>query len=243
MVKSSDFALTSCQATLFTPDEEISASKLMSGLLPRWLGRFDGDPTMLPVPAGVPVPRDMPRVILQAASGAWRCEIASARINLSWRKTKRETQILPVAEFFKDATKLLNEYRDFLECRVGRLAAVLNRYVIQPSPGRFLAEHFCQDRWLRAPLNRPEGFELHAHKSFKLGGRFQVNSWVRNKTGKLTEDDERRPIILVEQDINTLVEEVSTSAFSTDEMAAFFAAVTVEFDHILNLYYPTEGRE
>jgi hypothetical protein len=26
-------------------------------------------------------------------------------------------------------------------------------------------------------------------------------------------------------------------------MAAFFAAVTVEFDHILNLYYPTEGRE
>lgn len=179
-----DFRLASYQATLFTPDEEVSSVKLIKGLLPRWTERFDAEPTIVPAMEGIP--REVPRLILQSKSEDWRCEIASARINLFWRKPKADAPEPTLAQFFAEATRLLNEYREFLGARVGRIAAVLKRYAQHPSPGLFLAKHFCRESWLTRPLNRPEHFELHAHKRFSLAGRFDVNSWVRSKTGKLS---------------------------------------------------------
>jgi len=233
-----DFRLASCQATLFTPDEEVSTAKLVKGLLPSWVELFDAEPTSVPTLQGLP--REVPRLTLESKSGAWRCEIASARINLFWRQPKADAPEQTLTQFFSKATTLLNEYRDFLGARVGRLAAVLNRYAQHPSPGLFLARHFCQERWLTGSLNRPENFELHAHKRFSLSGRFLVNSWVRSKTGRLSSGEENQPIVLVEQDLNTLSEEIETQAFSKEDIDRFFSSTVTEFDVILRLYYPGE---
>lgn len=238
-VSAESFRLASCQATLFTPDEEMSAAKLLGSLVPRWLARFDADPLLLPPAEGLP--REVPRFILNSSSGSWRCEIAPARVNLFWRRTETVSPALTPAltQFFgDDATLLLNEYVDFLKARVGRLAAVLNRYASHASPGLFLARHFCQERWMKAPLNRPENFELHAHKRFRMG-EFHVNSWVRSKTGRVSIEGASEPIVLVEQDINTLQEETEIRSFNSDEVTRFFAAVSSEFDVILPLYYPS----
>lgn len=231
------FRLASCQATLFTPDEQLSASKILAGLVPSWLTRFDADPVVLPPAEGLP--REVPRIILNSSSGNLRCEIASARINLFWRRTQNssDAHTPTVSQFFTDATVLLHEYADFLKSRVGRLAAVLNRYVSHPTPGLFLARHFCQERWLTAPLNRPENFELHAHKSFRMD-QFQVNSWVRSKTGRISVAGEPEPIILVEQDLNTPQEEESSRSFNSAEISGFFSVASSQFDTILRLYYP-----
>ena len=102
----------------------------------------------------------------------------------------------------------------------------------------FLARHFCKDRWDKAPLNRPENFELHAHKKFALGTDFEVNSWARSKTGKLAGDGDDKLIILFEQDINTLAEGTAERDFSKAEIKKFFGAVASELDSILELYYP-----
>jgi hypothetical protein len=149
---------------------------------------------------------------------------------------------MELAEFYREATPILHEYYDFLESRIARLAAVISRYTPDPAPARFLASHFCKERWLAAPFNRPASFELHAHKTFLLAGRFQVNSWVRNKTGMISEPDQPSPIVIVEQDFNTLAEEVETRQFSREEIAAYFEAVTPGFDETLSLYYPSAER-
>ena len=54
-----DFHVASCQATLFTPEEAVSAVKLIKGLLPSWVSRFDQEPMVLPF--GGEVPREIPR--------------------------------------------------------------------------------------------------------------------------------------------------------------------------------------
>ncbi len=235
------FVIASYQATLFTPDEEVAPVKLMSGLLPSWLEHFDADPTVLPFPPGMPVPREVPKIILGSKSKEWRCEIASARINIFWRRNKRDSQNPAASDFFNSAVGLLNEYCAFLKPRVGRLAAVVTRYFVQDSPGIFLAERFCQERWLSGAFKDVQSFEIHAHRQYSLAERFLVNSWTRSKSGNISYEQESLPIILVEQDFNTLADEATRIAFTPDDILAFFAAAPLEFDHLLGLHYPRES--
>jgi hypothetical protein len=238
MPSARDFVLAQCQATLFTPDSELSTVRLFSRLLPRWVERFDGEPIVLPLPDAIP--KDVPRAVFQSRSGEWRCEFASGRVNLFWRQPPRSSTSQTIDHVYTVFMPLLAEYVTFLDSRVGRFAAVVNRYIEHGEPAKYLATHFCRDRWLSAPFNRPESFELHAHKTFTLSGRFKVNSWVRNKTGKLTTDGAERAIVIVEQDLNTLAEEQESQAFSVDDLGRFFEASRAAFDEILNLYYPSD---
>ena len=147
-----------------------------------------------------------------------------------------------ITHFFDGVPRLFEQYIDAFQVRVGRLAGILNRFAKNDSPGLYLARHFCKERWDTAPFNRPESFELHAHKRFALGNQIQVNSWVRSKSGKLASSEKQdQSIVLVEQDINTLAEEAPSRAFSLDEIRAFFRLAASEFDAILTLYYPLEA--
>jgi hypothetical protein len=237
MPSAADFTIASCQATLFTPEAELAPSRFIARLLPTWVVRFDAEPVVIPLPDGVP--REVPKVILESRDQFWRCEIASARINLFWRRQKNSAGAISLSQFHREAVPLLHEYQSFIDSRVQRLAAVVNRFVSQDEPAKFLARHFCQDRWLAAPFNRPESFELHSHKRFAVSEDLSVNSWVRNKTGRLT--DNNSPIVVVEQDFNTIAEETERN-FTPGEIVGFFEKATTEFDSILALYFPLERR-
>jgi hypothetical protein len=234
----SDFTINSCLATIYTPEGGISPSRFIQDLYPKWSTRFNADPAILPME--IDVPREVPRIILSNSDSTWRCEISLARVNILCRHLAGPSQDAR-PEFYKSIVQLLKEYLDFSKTRVGRLAGVLTRFAYHDTPGLFLARHFCKERWHEAPLNRPEGFELHAHKKYKLSNEFEVNSWVRNKTGTLEVGDQKKAIVLVEQDINTLAEEATTRSFTTEEVLKFFNLVSGEYDKILQLYYPTEG--
>lgn len=240
-ITAKSFETAFCQATVFTPDEDLSSARLLKDLLPSLTDQFDADPTILPV-QDPPLPREIPKVILQSKSGVWRCEFSSARANIFWKKPVESTDEIALDNFFKQASKLFCDYVDQMGPRIGRVAGIIRRYADHPEPGLFLSRHFCKDQWYEAPLNRPENFELHAHKRFKLGNQFEVNSWVRSKTGKATSADETKSIILLEQDINTLSEEAPNRNFSKEDIANFYNLIPSEFDTILELYYPEESK-
>jgi hypothetical protein len=48
--------------------------------------------------------------------------------------------------------------------------------------------------------------------------------------------------VLVEQDLNTLLEDMGTQTFSKEDIERFFVATVPQFDEILQLYYPVEGQ-
>lgn len=238
----SNFRLASCQATVFTPDGDLAVGKAMKEFYPALTALFDGEPTVLPpMPEGAPL--EIPRIILESGTHEWRCELSPARANIFWRRTKTTTMQIGLGKFFDQAAKVLLQYKNRLDTRVGRVAGLATRIMEQESPGIVLARHFCKERWDRAPLNRPENFELHAHKRFKLAGKFEVNSWARSKSGLLKENTVQHPIILFEQDLNTFAEETSAKGYRDDEIKDFFSAVTNELDVIIQLYYPDHGKD
>ena len=208
----SSFELASCQATVFTPDGDLAVSKVMRDLYPSLATRFDGEPTILPpVPEGAPL--EIPRIILESTSHEWRCEFSPARVNVYWRRTKSTDACVALGNFLGKAVDILLQYAAQLSPRIARLAALATRFSVHEKPGLFLARHFCKDRWDKAPLNRPENFELHAHKRFTLASDFTVNSWARSKTGRLSGDGDEKLIVLFEQDLNTLAEAASEKEF------------------------------
>jgi len=234
MPTSKNFELISCQATLFTPDGLISANHVLQKIVPRWSELFDGQPIVLPPSDAFPA--ELPRIILENSGKNWKCEIAPARVNFYGGSLSNAP--LSFSEFREKAVPFLTDYIQVLDLRVARMAAVANRFCEQSDPGIFLSRHFCQDRWLRVPLNRPENFELHAHKRFTMD-TLTVNSWARSKTGEKSSQNGTFKGILFEQDINTLKEDLDEKNFSGDEVKAFFDLALAEFDKILELYYPS----
>lgn len=226
------------QATIVTPDEGLVVPRFVNELAPRWRERFDGAPVVLP--AGLPLP-EIPRVVLASADGAWRFEVAATRASVFCTAT---TDHLPITAqaFFAEAARLLVDYTQTFQLRVARLGGVLTRAALRSAPGTYLARHFCSERWAMQPLNRPEAFELHAHKRYELQGWGLVNSWVRNKTAQVVRPPlGPQPAVVVEQDLNTMSEDVATSRYSDAQVQSFFSLLSTEFDNILCLYYPEES--
>ena len=231
-----DFEITSIQATVFTPSLSFAASRLLASVLGKWGEVFDSPPISMPLPPEAP--SEIPRIILQSLNMHKKLELAPKRANFFWlRQTETDTIVLEDCLGF--AANVLCDYVNIVKGKVGRIAAVLNRSLRNPNPGLFLAQHFCKEKWLTVPFNRPESFEIHAHKRYSFADRFNVNSWVRCKTGLLVKPD-RESIILIEQDINTVAEEMETREFSAEEIKDFFRLVKEEFDSILSLYFPGE---
>jgi hypothetical protein len=234
------FRVLHAQMSLFTPDVMVTSSRLLGTWYPRWAQRFDGEPIVLPGVEGAP--REIPRAVFSSRDGTWRCEIAPAQINLHWSRQQPpndgpEQEAPPM----NAGLEVLTDYQQALEARVGRVALILTRAAPHPHPAMLLARHFCRDRWLEeAPLNRPESFELHAHKTFSLGGQTRVNSWVRNKSAFVGTPAAPQPVVVVEQDLNTLAEVQDTTALSESQIGRFFELARPEMDLILRLYYPAE---
>lgn len=238
MMRPSDFQIASVQATVFTPGLTFSQPKILGFALQEYAQIFDGTPISVPFPRDAPA--EIPRVTVQSANGHYKLEFALARANLFWFRQSDGDEI-DVAQFLDFSAKTLGEYVDFVRGRVGRIAAVLNRFAKEANPAKFLADHFCKERLQAQPFNRPETFEIHAHKRFPLAEKFTVNSWVRCKTGFSGKADARVSGVIVEQDLNTLSEESEKREFSREEITEFYRVVPDEFDLILSLYFPEEG--
>lgn len=232
MVTAADFELQRLMASGFAVGDGLDPSTALRQILQEWGHTYDGEATALQLPPEVPP--DVPSVILTSRNGASRIEVSRTRVNLTWLRTDAGRRSLRAA--FSDFGGKLVRIFEEQEAGLGRLAAVAARRTTAEEPGRVLSRQFCRERWLRGPLNRPEGFELHAHKTFQLLPDLTVNSWFRIKTAKGESGEYRH--IAVEQDINTLAEEMESRRFSRKDTRRMLRAAASELDAILDMYFP-----
>jgi hypothetical protein len=240
MLTSRDFTIGSVQAIAFTPRVAFSTTALLTHRdLAPWVAQFDGQPTILPLPPDTPP--EIPRILLNSADGTRKCEISLVRIAIA--RLRQETAPVDVREFLGWACRLLIDYRSASGATFNRLGAVVERYATCEQPAPFLARHFCREEWLKQPFNRAEAFELNAYKKYRMGSGWQVNSWVRNKTGSLSDGKSvRTPVVIVQHDINTPSVE-KEPVMEVGEINAFFESVPTEFESTLGLYYPERHDE
>ena len=232
-LKFSDFEMSFCHASIFTPDLIFSVRKLLTDFYSRVADAFDDEPYIfIPSPPGMP--NAIPRIVFKSSSKIWRFEIAPARVSLIWENASESH--ISSEDFFKRAVELFENYRNIFDPKIGRMGALLHRFAKHPTPGLFLSRHFCKPDHIEAALNRTENFELHAHKRYTLNDKYHVNSWARNKSGSVKSE----PVIIFEQDLNTLFEEIDSQRFNMDDLKNFFVSASHEFDAILKLYYPAD---
>jgi hypothetical protein len=232
MISQKDFGILSLQFSMFTPNISFSINKILGVLMDKFGDVFDEAPISFPIPEDAP--KEIPRLILQSSDKRLKLEIAISRVNLFvyW---KEDDVMIDVKAFSELCSDIFKEYLNSTSATVGRIALVSLKFAENDNPALTLAKHFCKEEWIVEPLNRPENFELHSHKRYELD-TFTINSWVRCKTGALKKDN--KPIVLVQQDINTLLEEIEKNEFDIEQIGKFLKLVIEEQNSILKKYFP-----
>jgi len=231
---SSNFKIISLQISIFTPALLFSKSRILEKLMSVFGDLFDGDTVAVPIPGDAP--KEIPRIILHSADAKFKLEIAESRVNF-FRYRKDDDVEIDTSQVLDLSSGVLKEYKDCTHSIIGRMAVVVVKSLENENPGLTLARHFCKDKWIVELFRRPDNFEIHSHKHYILEG-FNINSWVRCKTGRLIKDD--KPIILVTQDINTLAEELEKRDFSFQQVKTFVEIAYKEQEQVLRKYFPKE---
>jgi hypothetical protein len=232
VITSKAFDIAECQFVLFTPGLQFSVPRILASMLPVTGGLYDADPVVLPNTDELPP--EVPRIILSSRDGQHRMQASAVRFDV-FRRALPEHPGPTLTEALSTCLPIISSYVKATNAVVERLAVVLKRIAPVDEPAKLLARHFCKEQWLQGPLNRPQQFELHAHKVFEVPGSVKVNSWFRIKTAIL-KLPQPSPGILVEQDFNTLKEEAHEC--KQEEIENFFRSVIPAFDEVLELYFP-----
>lgn len=231
------FRCGSVQAAVFFTELQYSAPKTLAKMLDAYADVLDGNPVALPIPEDAPP--EIPRLILLSKDQTLRVDLSLQRIDVRWQRQTPDGDCA-IQQFIDFAGNVFQTFCETVNALPGRTALILNRFSENDQPAKTLARHFCRPELLSAepkgPLNRPENFELHAHKTYRLG-EFDINSWVRCKTGFLSVGDSRARIILVEQDLNTLSETAATMRLEVGTVRRFLALAAPEMDSILRVYF------
>jgi len=232
--KAKEFMLLSSQVTAFIRDVSFQPERLIFKLGEEWLDRYDGQTETFPQIA----PAQLPRVQYRSKSGEWRASLFVNRIDFHWTERQDATPHGDVGKVVTDLYDMCEVTLKALDVRPHRLALVNRWFAFQDVPAVALADVFCHPDIRTGAINEPSGFEIHALKKYRMGELFDVNSWVRNRTGEVTFENKKSPIVLVEQDLNMRVE---PGVFDEHDLATstnFFELAKVESLGILNKYYP-----
>jgi len=238
MLRASQFKLLTVQTVLFTPDSQaFTQADFLRHILARHAKRYDGQLQTFALPNDAPP--ELPRIVLQSKDGNHKLQAAPARIDALWiyhPDSSGDDALISHA-------KVLSDYLRDSSVRVGRVALVLNWACDCPNPDEALIEKFCSNTARETQFRGSRGFEIHNLKNYELrsAGRV-VNSWVRCRTGRLSTKDNptERDAVLLEQDINTPLEQVYEYAFTAESITEFFRATKEEAESILKLYFPEE---
>lgn len=234
MLNHRSFRIATLRAVAFITDSKLEAKTVLRRLPEKWMERFNGE--YLLIPPFDDAPPELPILLLRSHAKDDQCAFSS--ISVDFRHSPRNPDLTQsddlLKTFYSDACDYLLELPIVLDCELTRVGAVVTRYARLDQPGLTLAKHFCKAEMLHSPLNRPESFELHAHKLYSAMGR-SVNSWVRVKTGKVNSNEDA---VLVEQDINT--PSVGRQGLTMDAAREFFQIVPSEMEEILSKYFKSE---
>lgn len=237
MLRATDLYLANFQTIIFTPDTSaFSAPKTLAIILGKYAHRYDGTVQSLPLPDDIPP--EVPRVVLQSKDGTYRLDVSPRRVTSYWQRTS-ETQVEP-EDMVSSCIEVLEHYVQGIEIQVSRLALVLTRVHSTKNPAQLLVERFCRPELQTTLFEHSENFEIHNHKSLQLKD-FSINCWTRCKTAGLLVDTRPVTALIVEQDLNTLAEEVEPHRFTTEEIRNYFLLASSEAEAVLKLYFPNKG--
>lgn len=237
MLRATDLNIAIAQLVIYTPDvSAFSAPKALAVILGKYSHQYDGSVQALPLPEEIPP--EVPRVILQSKDATYRLDVSPLRVTSYYSMRDDKTQAEP-EDILSNSIEVLKHYVEGMEAQVDRLALVLTRVCKAENPAKLIVERFCKPELQSTIFNKSENFEIHNHQRIEIQG-FSVNSWMRCKTGALIINNVPFPGVIVEQDLNTLVEELKQRRFKPEEIKKYFQVASAETEANLKVYFPEE---
>ena len=236
-ITSDMFTTASVQVAFFakTPGE-FTQRKILLPLLNLPESPFDTEAAALPIPADAPV--ELPRVIVKSSDDVWKFTGGPARLDCYWTRSQ-ESATTGIVQPLGQLRRILLAITEGSNLKIGRCALIVTRFAQVESPALSLIRHFCNSEVQQGALYRSDNFELHNHKKRTLpldARQISVNSWMRCKTGALVAD--RNPVIVVEQDLNTLPEELTNRSFQRETLTKLLDGFAMELEETLSVYFP-----
>ncbi len=254
-IESSSFSLQSVQVVLFTPgavDDRFRTSDVLANVLPNFAKRYDGEVESTPLqkaPKPIPIGPGTTEIGLRfVASGVtlksddeqWVFKASPQRVDSIWTGKSTQSASSELNDICQKCLEPTISYPANRKIQIGRLALVVKRIATLSNSAGALANQFCRPEIVdstndRAPLRHSRTFRLDNLKRYRSPlDSLEVNSWVRCHSDRDGDTD----AITIEQDINTLHETQTATAFSIDQIQAFFLWAPDELDKILQLYFP-----
>ncbi len=234
------FRTIQAQAVLFTSEAQFRSNRFLAYFLSEWGHLFNGEPTSFEPPSKLLLFEGLPRVMLKSEDGSVRLQASGERLDF-FRNVQDDSSI-DIRSHFEQAVDIFNGYLEKLETTSGRVAVIVLRGFEDDNPAKTISHHFCREKWLEGPINRPREFEVHSLKHYRMHESLEVNSWFRCRSGKMVREAEservERRAVLVEQDLNTPGDLEEPRTFSKDDIRNFFSLAPRELDVILGLYFP-----
>ena len=241
-LQADNFKVTALRLVAFTPiHADFNQSATLAAVLGKFAKRFDGEVQAIPLPGEVPP--DFPRIQLASTDGRWMFAAAPSRVTSSWNlKNVKETTRLD--DVVASSMEPLKHHISANGAQVGRIAIVIKRACQVENSAETLIDRFCRDEVKnpdssQTPLRNSKNFEIHNYKRYGLQAELTINSWVRCRSETMGTD--AISVVTVEQDMNTLAEEIETRRFNAEEIDVFFDKCVSEADEILEKYFP-KGR-
>ncbi len=219
-------------AIVFTPDFRSSNNLDLANKFNQLSGnRFNGEVISLPIIKTAPP--DIPRMILMSHDSTWKLEISTERKTLIFDKPLEATVTIPsIIEFGNYANQLFFNYKKSENIKINRLAFTCTRFanIENETPVHFIANKFSSNNHFLDATT----FEIHSHKIYNLD-IFKINSWIRFKSSNLTDKD-KTPILLIENDINTLSDNKDLN-YSESDIKKFFTLAPNHIEEILRTFF------
>jgi hypothetical protein len=241
VLQAGDFKLTAVRLVAFTPNlADFKPSALLATVLAKYATRLDGNVQALPLPEDAPP--DLPRIQLASKDGTWGFAASPSRITSACSlKEEENSETVRLAGVVAVCREPIEHYVRENDVRVGRLGLVVTPVSQAENPAQTLIERFCRNEAKDAdspdaPLRNSTNFEIHNHKRYELPTGVTANSWVRCRTGTVGKDASR--VLTVEQDINTLAEDLEERTFRVEDITSFFDTAVDEGEAILREYFP-----
>lgn len=248
MIRPRDFRLFAVQVAAFTPSaDELKTSQVLASLIPDFAELYDGEIISTPSPAkfeiygekyGIKIPQ---RVTLTSEDSRWKFEAVPERSDSHWVSQSRDDGTETLIAKCQACLDPLLRYPITNDIQIGRLALIVRRWLPHTDPALALASQFCKpglvdEAEANAPFRHSQDFQLHNRKRYASSvDEIVINSWLRCRSDVLIHE---RAAITIEQDINTLSEELEGRAFRADQVSAYVQWAAEEADRILNLYFP-----
>ena len=250
MIRPQDFRLLSVQAAAFTPKtDDFKSSRIFANLVQLFSTKYTGQiissaPPRKQIEISVGGIRITEKVTLTSEDERWKVEIVPRRSDSYWNSQADNDGQEGLAKICRLCLEPLQAYPIADDIQIGRLALIVRRWIPLDDPAIALTSQFCKPELVdeksgTAPFRHSQDFQLHNRKRYESGvkGVF-INSWIRCRSDVRVHD---QPAITVEQDLNTLSDELESNAFQRDQIKEYFQWAVEEADSILRLYFPGSG--